>query len=91
MNDLGQVGVQRNAAGLRQFQQNNLVVHDAENSPLEWWVNGLHVDVDVDVNDLVDVSWSRCAEVDASHREGVEVAGRGARTAGRRPGRKTGQ
>ena len=47
------------------------------------WVNGLHVDVDVFLSN----NWSELAEVVAVHREGVEVAGRGARTAGRKPGR----
>jgi hypothetical protein len=33
MNDLGQVGVQKNEAGFEEVQQENEVVHDAENSP----------------------------------------------------------
>jgi hypothetical protein len=34
MNDLGQVGVQKNKAGLEQVQQENQLVHNAENSPM---------------------------------------------------------
>jgi hypothetical protein len=33
MNDLGQVDVQKNAAGFEEVQQQKEVVHDAENSP----------------------------------------------------------
>ena len=81
MNDLGQVDVQKNAAGFEEVQQQKEVVHDAETH--RRWVNGLHVDVDVFLSN----NWSELAEVVAVHREGVEVAERGARTAGRKPGR----